>query len=127
MRYRRMTIKDETGTVSGIMFGLCAEKLLLMTSRQVMEVESQGKKASFPYINKRLAKEEYIVQLRSSLDNRSSTNNYPRKASTSYVITSLHESSLHVIRMDEANDADHIAPSESTSTSTPPVKRIKTV
>ncbi|CAH9098936.1 unnamed protein product [Cuscuta epithymum] len=58
---------------------------------------SEGKKASFPYINKRLAKEEYIVQLRSSPDNWSSKNNYPRTSKTSYIITSLHESSLHII------------------------------
>ncbi|CAH9074507.1 unnamed protein product [Cuscuta epithymum] len=122
-----VTIEDETGSVSGIMFGLCAEKLLLMTSKQVMEIESQGKKASFPYINKRLAKEEYIVQLRSSPDNWSSKNNYPRTSKTSYIITSLHESSLHIIKMDEANVADHTAPNESTSTSSPPMKRIKTV
>ncbi|CAH9061371.1 unnamed protein product, partial [Cuscuta europaea] len=60
-----VSITDVTSTIDASVFGQCVEKLLLMTSKQIMEVELQGKNASFQYANKRLDKEEYIVQLRS--------------------------------------------------------------
>ncbi|CAH9148639.1 unnamed protein product, partial [Cuscuta epithymum] len=60
-----VSITDSTATIDASVFGQSVEKLLLLTSKQIMEVELEGKKASFQYANKRLDKEDYIVQLRS--------------------------------------------------------------
>ncbi|CAH9092610.1 unnamed protein product [Cuscuta europaea] len=62
-----------------------------MTSKQIMEVELQGKKASFQYANKRLDKEEYIVQLRSQ------ASTYQTNPGPSYTITSLHDASHYIV------------------------------
>ncbi|CAH9111975.1 unnamed protein product [Cuscuta europaea] len=86
-----VSITDTTSTIEASVFGQCVEKLLLMTSKQIMEVELQGKKASFQYANKRLDKEEYIVQLRS----QSST--YQTNPGPSYTITSLHDASHYIV------------------------------
>ncbi|CAH9094738.1 unnamed protein product [Cuscuta europaea] len=86
-----VSITDATSTIDVSVFGQCVEKLLLMTSKQIMEVELQGKKASFQYANKRLDKEEYIVELRSQQSTCQS------KPGPSYTITSLHDASHYIV------------------------------
>ncbi|CAH9089559.1 unnamed protein product, partial [Cuscuta epithymum] len=116
----RVTIEDKTGCLSASMFGRCAETLLLMTSKQIMETESQGKKASFQYANKRLMNEDYIIQLRSN------TYTYQGVSTTTYTVNSLHDSSHHLTKKPKESPTKDVGPSTDAAELPPAHKRHKT-
>ncbi|CAH9117070.1 unnamed protein product [Cuscuta epithymum] len=91
-----------------------------MTSKQIMEIETQGKKASFQYANKRLVNEDYIIQLR--------TNTFKRLgiSATTYTVQSLHESSHHMTKKDIENPTNEETPSTSKIESLQSKKRQRT-
>ncbi|XP_019181999.1 PREDICTED: uncharacterized protein LOC109192451 [Ipomoea nil] len=84
-------IVDETGHIAASVFGLLAESLLLHSSKQVMELEQEGKKLPLLNINKRLQDQEFVVQLRSQAYTQQG------RSTSSYSIISLHDASHYDI------------------------------